>query len=516
MHATELLQSLTLSQKIAQLFMVGFDGLVPNLHIEEMLREHQIGGVILFRRNVETPSQLAALNLRLQQINAEQSQVPLLIGTDQEGGMVMRIERGVTPLPSAMAFKSAGSEAGCEALTKVANAELKSLGININFAPVLDINNNPQNPVIGVRAYGETVSEVCQYGLAALRGIQAAGMAATGKHFPGHGDTAVDSHHKMPVVAYDRARLDTVELAPFSAAFAAGLDALMTAHVAFPAIEPDSAKPATLSHATLTGLLRDELNYQGVVITDCLEMDAIGKSVGTVAGAVLAIKAGADIVLISHSPAKQAAALAAVLHAVKAGEIPAARIDESVLRILALKQRYRMSDWASLAPSLLDFEALQLSARVHQAAITGHALQLDKNKPVFLISAEVRTHTEIDEVALGKTPEARNSLALPLRELGYTVSEEWIALQPAAVELGGVLSQAAHAEQIVFVSYNAKLFKEQQALIAALPQERLWLIAGRLPYDLDLAPKAAGRLSCCSNRPAALHALAKKLATTAV
>lgn len=513
MHATELLQTLTLSQKVAQLFMVGFDGLVPNSHIEEMLRVHQIGGIILFRRNVETPSQLAALNLGLQKINAEQSKVPLLIGTDQEGGMVMRIEQGVTPLPSAMAFKSTGSEADCEALTKAGNAELKSLGININFAPVLDINNNPQNPVIGVRAYGETVGEVCQFGLAALRGMQSAGMAATAKHFPGHGDTAVDSHHGMPVVAHDRVRLDAVELAPFSAAFGAGLDALMTAHVAFPAIESDLAKPATISYATLTGLLRNELAYQGVVITDCLEMDAIGKGVGTVAGAVLAIQAGADIVLISHSPVKQAAAFAAVLQAVEVGDISLARLDESVLRILALKQRYQMSEWVSLAPSLLAPEALQLSARVHQAAITGHTLPLDKNKPVFLMSAEVRSHTEIDEVALGKTPEARNSLAQPLSELGYSVNELWIAVQPDAAELDAALSQAAHAEQIIFVSYNATLFAEQQALIAALPQDKLWLIAGRLPYDLELAPKAVGLLSCCANRPAALSALAQKLAS---
>ncbi|MEJ2794627.1 beta-N-acetylhexosaminidase [Iodobacter sp. LRB] len=512
MHAAELLHSLTLSQKVAQLFMVGFDGLMPNSHIEEMLRKHQLGGIILFRRNVETPGQLAALNLRLQQINLENSPVPLMIGTDQEGGMVMRIEAGVTPLPSAMAFKHAASEADCEALTRVGNAELKSLGININFAPVLDINNNPQNPVIGVRAYGETVSDVCQYGLAALRGIQSAGMAATGKHFPGHGDTAVDSHHSMPVVAHDRARLDAVELAPFSAAFDAGLDAVMTAHVAFPAIEPDLAKPATISHAVLTGLLRNELNYQGVVITDCLEMDAIGKGVGTVKGAVSAITAGADIVLISHTPAKQAAAFAEVLRAVKDGEISEARIDESVLRILALKQRYQMSDWASLVPSLLAPESLQLSERVHQAAISGEARQLDKNKAVLLISAEVRVHTEIDEVALGKTPEARNSLATPLRELAFTVSEEWIGLQPSAAELDVVLSRAAHAEQIIFVSYNAALSKEQRALIDALPHDKLWLIAGRLPYDLDLAPEAAGRLSCCSNRPAALSALAWKLA----
>lgn len=512
MHPQEQLQSLSLRQKVAQLFMVGFDGLQPNAAIKEMLREHQIGGVILFRRNVASPAQVAALTLHLQQINAEKGRVPLLIGTDQEGGMVMRIEEGLTPLPSAMAFKTAGSEADCEALTCVANAELKSLGININFAPVLDINNNPLNPVIGVRAYGETAAEVNQYGLAALRGIQAAGMAATGKHFPGHGDTAVDSHVGMPVVAHERARLDQVELAPFKAAFAAGMDALMTAHVAFPAIEADLTIPATLSQAVLTGLLRSEMGFQGVVITDCLEMDAIAKGVGTVAGAVQAIKAGADIVLISHTPAKQSAALVAVMAAIEQGEISLARLDEAVLRVLTLKQRYQMVQWPALVPSVQLDSSLALSRRVYQAAVSGEALPLDRNKPVLLISAEVRAHTEIDEVALGKTPEARNSLAQPLSELGYSVSEQWIGIQPDAAELDAALTAATHAEQIIFVSYNATLSAGQQTLIAGLPAAKLWLIAGRLPYDLELAPAAAGRLSCCANRPAALTALADKLA----
>ncbi|MDW5415610.1 beta-N-acetylhexosaminidase [Iodobacter sp. CM08] len=512
MHAADLLQSLTLSQKVAQMFMVGFDGFVPNAHIETMLTQQQIGGLILFRRNVADVEQVAALNLHLQQINARFNSVPLLIGIDQEGGMVMRIEDGVTPLPSAMAFKNTANVADCTALTQIGNAELKSLGININFAPVLDINNNPQNPVIGVRAYGETAGEVYQFGLAALSGMQAAGMAATGKHFPGHGDTAVDSHVGMPVVAHDRARLDAVELAPFCAAFNAGLDALMTAHVAFPAIEPDLSIPATLSHAVLSGLLRNELGFKGVVITDCLEMDAIAKGVGTVAGAVQAVLAGADIVLISHTPSTQTAALAAVQAAVEAGEINIAQIDASVLRILALKQQYQMQNWASLVPSLQAASSMALSQRVHQAAITGSAQPLDKNKPVLLISAEVRAHTEIDEVALGKTPEARNSLAQPLSELGFTVSEHWIGLRPSAAELDAALTQAALAQQIIFVSYNATLNPEQQALITALPQDKLWLIAGRLPYDLDLAPHAAGRLSCCANRPAALQAIAEKLA----
>ncbi|MGL6041920.1 MAG: glycoside hydrolase family 3 N-terminal domain-containing protein, partial [Deefgea sp.] len=164
-----------LHEHIGQLVMVGFDGFVPNSHIEGLIREQRIGGVILFRRNIDSPAQVAALCRRLQLINAEVSDSPLLIAIDQEGGMVMRIEEGVTPLPSAMAYAQGGSAADCEAMHRIGAAELRQMGININFAPSLDVNNNPNNPVIGVRAFGEDVEIATEYGLAAMRGIQAAG-----------------------------------------------------------------------------------------------------------------------------------------------------------------------------------------------------------------------------------------------------------------------------------------------------------------------------------------------------
>ena len=245
--------------KIGQLFMVGFDALEPDEHITRLILERQIGGVILFRRNVHTPAQVSTLCRSLQEINARVSDQPLLISLDQEGGMVMRIEQGVTPIPAAMAFQQAGSVSDCESLNFVSGDEMRQLGINMLLAPVLDVNNNPLNPVIGVRAYGEDADTVVSYGLAALRGQRAAGVIATAKHFPGHGDTATDTHYDTACVPHDLARLRAVELRPFAAAIAQGVDAIMTAHVSFPAIEPDTSVPATLSKAVLTGLLREEM-----------------------------------------------------------------------------------------------------------------------------------------------------------------------------------------------------------------------------------------------------------------
>ncbi|SMC29227.1 beta-N-acetylhexosaminidase [Andreprevotia lacus DSM 23236] len=507
--------ALTPARQIGQLLMAGFDGLEPDAHITQLIRERHLGGVILFRRNVESPAQVARLCRQLQAINAEVSDIPLLIGIDQEGGMVMRIEDGMTPLPSPLAFQAAGSVDDCRELTRLCNAELAALGININFAPSFDINNNRNNPVIGVRAYGEDVATVDAYAGAALAGIKAAGLATTAKHFPGHGDTDTDSHLGMPRVPHDRARLDAVELAPFRAAIAAGVDAIMTAHVAFPAIEPDADTPATMSHAVLTGLLRDELGFSGVVFTDCLEMDAIAKGRGTVTGALAAFRAGADVLLISHTPQRQHGFLDTMQARLVAGDIAPARLQAAVARILALKQRLpdrrELPDVPGSQLALPD--ALALSRRVHRNAVqcVGERVALDPVLPVVVLTCEVRTRTEIDEVANGRQAQRRESLAPHLAQAGLTVAEIPLPLAPSDAEIDAAVGQLPADAQIVLVSYNAVLHPAQRALLARLPTERLWLIAGRLPYDLDLQPQARGRLAAFSNRPAALAALTEFL-----
>ncbi|QKJ65776.1 beta-N-acetylhexosaminidase [Deefgea piscis] len=501
-----------LQEQIGQLLMVGFDGLVVNQEIESLIRQQRIGGVILFRRNIESPAQVAALCRRLQEINAEVSAIPLLIGIDQEGGMVMRIENGVTPLPSAMAYPIGGSAADCAALHQIGADELRQMGININFAPDLDINNNRQNPVIGVRSFGENVATVNEYGLAAMRGIQAAGVAATAKHFPGHGDTAADSHYGLPLVAQDQARLFEVELAPFRAAIAAGVDAIMTAHVVFPAFEPDPNTPATLSHAVLTGLLRDEMGFDGVVFTDCLEMGAIAAGVGTVAGAVQAIHAGADIVLVSHTVAWQRATVQALQADVQNGSLSVKRLEQSLARIARLKQTAAVQQWQSASiHSLRSAQSLELAAKIQQQAVLGEGRALDAAKSTLLITVEIQTRTEIDEVALGQSQAARGTLLPLLLAAGMAVKEVIISPQATQAEQAAVLAMLADAEQVVLQTYNACLSIGQRDLVASLPAEKLWLIAGRLPYDMDLAPAAAATYAAFGNRPAALAAIAKRL-----
>lgn len=505
-----------LRKKIGQLFMVGFHGQEVDEHITRMILQQHVGGVILFRRNIDSPQQVSALCHRLQEINAQVSDTPLLIALDQEGGMVMRIEQGMTPMPSAMAFQAAGSESDCEQLHRISADEIRQIGVNMFLAPVLDVNNNPLNPVIGVRAFGETVAQVAQYGLAAMRGIRAMGMIATAKHFPGHGDTSTDTHYASAVVAHDKARLDAVELAPFKAAIAQGLDAIMTAHVMFPAIEPDVNLPATMSKAVLTDLLRTEMGFQGVVITDCLEMAAIADGIGFAKGSVASLQAGADIILISHVEAHQLQGIEAAFEAAQSGEIAAERIEQALQRVAQLKRAKAVGAWRerSLTPQgLMLPEALALAQKVQKAAVLvqGEFRPLDADKNIALITLEVRAHTEIDEVALGRNKEARSTMLPAMLATGLDVREYALSAQADEQDVDEAIAFAKGAQQIVLQTYNAMLVPGQQRLVAALPQEKLWLVAGRLPYDLDLAPAAQGRLASFGCRPAALLPVVEKL-----
>jgi len=509
-----------LRQKIGQLFMVGFDSLEVNEHITRLIQERHVGGVILFRRNVHTPQQVAALCRRLQEINAEVSDIPLLISLDQEGGMVMRVEQGVTPIPAAMAFQQAGSVADCEQLSRISGDEMRQLGINMILAPVLDVNNNPLNPVIGVRAFGEDPDTVISYGMAAMRGLNAAGVITTAKHFPGHGDTSTDSHYSMSIVPHDKARLDAMELPPFKAAIAQGVHAIMTAHVVFPAIESEPDLPATLSKSVLTDLLRGELGFKGVIISDCLEMLAIADGVGVTNGAIQTLKAGADIALISHQQERQQTAIDGVIAAVERGEISLNQINRAHERVQQLKQISAVKTWrdAPIIPQgLMQPAALALTEKVQRAAlrVAGAFRPLNTALPVTLITVEVRLRSEVDEAVIARNNEARSSMLPALLAAGIDVREYALSSEANDAEVAAAIAFAQGAQQIVLQTYNAMLVKGQQTLVAALPQDKLWLVAGRLPYDLDLAPNAQGRLASYGCRPAALAPVVEKLLSVA-
>lgn len=493
-----------LKEKVGQLFVCGFPGHEPTEGIRQLIRDYGLGGIVFFRRNLSDAAKVKRLTAALQ---AEAS-VPLFISIDQEGGMVVRLEEGVTVMPGAMATGAAGIADWAYEAARWAGAELREIGVNLNFAPCVDVNNNPANPVIGVRSYGEDPRHVAKLGIAAIRGYQESGVAAAAKHFPGHGDTASDSHLELPVVPHRRDRLDAVELVPFRAAIEAGVDAIMTAHVVFPAYEPDGV-PATLSRRILTGLLREQLGYEGVVITDCLEMNAIVDTIGIARGAVEAVKGGADLVLVSHRLDRQIAALEAVYEAALAGEIPMSRIDEAVERVWKLKERRGL--FAEELPVKPDRALAEAAARrISEQAVTvvkgAEALPLDRRSRVLSVWTEARVGTEVVEVI-----EQERTLGFALREEGFLAEEVRVGLDPDDDDCAAALEMAEEADTIVFASYDAGFSKRQAELIRRLSElegKRFALIATRTPYDLLEAPGVPVYLCAYENKPAMMSALA--------
>nr|WP_193394484.1 beta-N-acetylhexosaminidase [Paenibacillus sp. A3] len=509
------LAGMTLEEKVGQLIQAGFHSQEPDEHILDLIERRRIGGVILFTRNVQDPAQVAALTGKLQEAAQRAGTAPLWISIDQEGGMVARITEGVALMPGAMAIAAGGSVEAAYEAALVSGRELRALGINMNFAPDLDINNNPTNPVIGVRSFGEAPEAVAEYGAASIRGFQDAGVSATAKHFPGHGDTAMDSHLDLPTIPHSRERIEAVELVSFRRAVASGVDAVMSSHIVFPAFEPERL-PATLSRRVLTGLLREELGFDGVIVTDCMEMQAIAAHYGTVQAAVLAVEAGADIVLISHSRQLQEGALDALLEAVRSGRISEERIDASVRRLLALKRKRLAAGTPELheaALRLVGCEAhRQTARRISKASVT-----LVKDEERLLPLRRVPTlviHTSAVATSIAdEAVDIPHTLGKALTALGLDVVERIIPVSPDGEALQGLLTQAEPFGQVVVGTYNASFYPGQVRLIEALQAlgKRPVVVALRNPYDLREFPDVSAYAAVYESRPLALESAAKGL-----
>lgn len=355
---------MTSREKIGQLFMVGFLGTTLTPELAAFIKDYKPGGVILFSRNLESIEQIVDLTNDLQRCSTKS---PLLISIDQEGGRVSRLPKGFTIFPPCELIGRCNSGELAYAAAATIAKELRAVGINMNMAPVLDVNSNPDNPVIGDRAFGSSADVVGNLALVTAAGLQDNRVVACGKHFPGHGDTNADSHKELPVVEASRERLEAVEFPPFRRAAAAGLASMMTAHVLYRAL--DERLPATLSPDIITRLLREEMGYDGVVLTDDLEMHAIVDHYGPGDAAVRALLAGCDILLICKDRDREIAAFEAIEQAVASGTIDTARLDRSVTRIQRIKQRYL---WP-YRPAVISDAKLVAGCRTHQALL--HSIQ---------------------------------------------------------------------------------------------------------------------------------------------
>ena len=328
-----------LRKHVGQLAIVGFDGHAVPADVRTLAREFDLGGVIFFARNVESPEQVADLSRESQALADE---MPLWVSVDQEGGRVARLKRPFTEWPPMMTLGRAGAplnDALAGRFAKALAAELHAVGISLDYTPVLDVLTNPGNPVIGDRALADRAEDVARLGSIIIRTLQAEGIAACGKHFPGHGDTSVDSHFDLPLIEHPPDRLEAVELVPFRAAIAADVASIMTAHILIPAL--DEERPATLSPAIVDGLLKKTLGFQGLVLSDDLEMKAISGRYGHSDATVRAIEAGCDAVLMcAPKPQEQFEALEAIIYAVEQGRLPFTRVENALARHRRVKERF--------------------------------------------------------------------------------------------------------------------------------------------------------------------------------
>lgn len=326
-----------------------------------LAREFDLGGTILFSRNVDAPEQVAELAASLEELGRS---MPSWVSIDQEGGRVARLKEPFTRWPPMAVLGRAGSEELAARFGRALARELRAVGITLDYAPVLDIHTNPKNPVIGDRAFAEKADEVARFGGVVIRALQSEGIAACGKHFPGHGDTSTDSHHELPLVEHPPERLREVEFEPFRAAIREHVAFIMTAHVLVPAL--DEHRPATLS-PTIVSMLRQELHYDGVILSDDLEMKAVSARTPVPTAAVQAIGAGCDAVLIcSGGIDLQAATLEALVKAVENGEISQARIDDALVRLRRAKERFLTSERPKMSARLRELRTL-IGRDEHQA-----------------------------------------------------------------------------------------------------------------------------------------------------
>ncbi len=518
--ADAILAAMSLEDKIGQMFCVYFPGSGLSGELAAMIRDARIGGVIYYSAagNIVDNRQTADLSAAIQAEAAKTpSGVGLFIGVDQEGGPVARFTRHFTVMPSNMAVAATGDPKYAALAASVTARELAALGVNLNFAPVADVNSNPQNPIIGIRSFGDDPRAVGRFTAAAVRAYKQNGMLCTPKHFPGHGDAGVDSHLGLPLVDRGADALWAVDFPPFAAAFAAGADAVMTAHVELPAIDPASGTPATLSAPVLQGLLRRDMGFDGLIFTDSMGMGALTRHFGVEEAAVRAVQAGADILLYGADrdakPDDQRRAISAVLAAVREGTIPAGRIEDSARRILRVKEAYGLLRAMDIPAPPKNPDAFTATPAHERAALTialksvtlvkneGGLLPLSPKKPTLVVRPR-RDRPQADaaaEAAIAGWP-----------NIQLTV----VSQDPSPAEIALAIARFPQAENIVILTYDALRRPGQAALVRAFLEKRpgrVVVAATGAPYDLTLFQNAPVLVCAYGDVPVSLRALGQTL-----
>lgn len=474
---------LTAAQKIGQMLAVGFTGTKIPPELRDLVRDTHIGNVVLFSENVRDKVQLRALCADIQAMMTENNGIPAFIMIDQEGGVVSRLGSDAAVVPSAMCVAATGNTENARLAGRITGEELRAMGVNFDLAPVMDVNSNPANPVIGSRSYGDTPDAVAAYACAMHRGLTESGVLSCAKHFPGHGDTAVDSHLGLPCVARSREELEACELKPFRAAIRDGIPAIMTTHILFPALEPERI-PATMSRRILTGLLREKYGFQGLILSDCMMMDAIKAVYGTVNGVSAAVRAGVDIALVSHSLDLARESWTRLMRELADGTLDAAQTDASAARILSAKRALpRAEGDLSVVGCAAHREAVRGIMRDGITLVSGSLPALGAD-PVFMGCDPFRASLVSDPETAG--------LRFPLRMQKAFGGDAYVTpADPTETDARMAAERAAGHTCAVVCTYNGNIRRGQLALVRAVAAAGVptVCVALRNPYDLADLPE---------------------------
>ena len=508
---------MTLEEQIGQLLMIGFWGTTPSPEIIDMIQRYHVGNIILFSRNIHDTLQVFELTQQLQAISKEAGQrYPLLIAIDQENGLVQRLGDTATIFPGNMALGAIASEDIAYKVAMATGNELKALGINMNLAPVVDVNNNPANPVIGVRSFGEDASLVARLGTAMVKGYRAAGILSCLKHFPGHGDTTTDSHLALPVIPYTLQRLEALELVPFWSGIEARAEGVMIAHIAFPTLMEQNTLPATLSSTIVQELLRKQLDFKGIILSDCMEMEAISETFGTERGVVMALQAGIDLVLVSHEYKYQRASIEAIQAAIQSHELTTQAVRQEAERVLKLKAGYL--SWEDVpgttrSPAIVGCEkhlqlqrmAFELSTTLVRNDEALLPLKLNSDKRIVVLSPYRNTMTMVEDRYYS------DDLLVDILQQ-YHPHAELVTVAPGLLDDNCKLLLQTTRESDIFVlaTVNAHRDLQQAQLVRCLVSSgrHIIVIATRDPYDLQAFPQLSTYLCTYEySRPALLAAM---------
>lgn len=467
---------------VGQRLAFGFQGTSLSDETIELIRKYRVGNVILFRENITDRRQLCKLCGSIQDLIQETTGIPAFITVDQEGGMVSRLSADLVNVPGNMAVAAAGGPETARRMAAITARQLRGTGINFNDAPAVDVNTNSRNPVIGVRSYGDDPYRTAEYAVSAVRGYADENLMCCAKHFPGHGNTDVDSHIGLPIINRGLRELWETELIPFREVITAGVPAVMSSHILFPQIEPDGV-PATMSRRIMHDLLRGEMGFEGLILSDAMDMDAIRVHYGTARGSVEAMKAGVDLVFVCNDDSLKQESAEAVLRAVESGEISKSGLESSFSRILEAKSKYAFpSAEPGLAGWSEDFRAARETACAAVVLYQGPCHPFSED--TFFCGPKDYRMTNVANA----DPYA-SDFAQHMKER-FGAAGITCTVDPDGEEIGEITEEAKKHQNIVMGTCNGHLYRGQLTLAGALAGTGLPLtvIAMRNPYDLSEIP----------------------------